>query len=67
MTLQNCTYAGLADERGYVQVGLHMVHVEAMRFLPVRVIADMTGVGEDALRDAATGLWAPLGLPWDHT
>lgn len=61
MTLQNCTYAGLADERGYVQVG-----VQAMRSLPVRVIADMTDVGEDALRDAATGLWAPLGLPWDH-
>lgn len=58
------SYAELADDQGYMRVGSCMVHVEALRSVPVGIIAHMTGISVSELVECAQGAWAPLGLNW---
>lgn len=56
------SYAGLADEDGYVQLGGMRIHVEALRNLPIETTARVTGLSADELRAWAAGPALPLGL-----
>lgn len=59
------SYAGLADENGYIIIGSRKVHVEMLRDVDPEHIAGITGVPLEWLREQARGAWAPLGLGWD--
>jgi hypothetical protein len=56
------TYGGLADARGYVDLGDQRFHVSFLQRVDIGLVSSISGLTEEQLREWARGAALPLNL-----